>query len=134
MSPLELLPIPVLVTGPMGRVLSVNKSLLALISGNESDWLECSMDSFFPASCRILLHTHIWPLLLHEGRIQDVYLQIHDNNQNAIPVLVNCQRQSLNGSEAYYWVFAVMLERTRFKQELPSTRKEVPQSAPKLKR
>ncbi len=118
MSPLDLLPTPVLVTGPMGRILSVNRSLLAQISGTESDWLGCSMDTFFPASCRILLQTHIWPLLLHEGRIQDVYLLIHDASKNAIPVLVNCQRQLLNGSEAYYWVFAVMLDRTRFEQAL----------------
>jgi len=133
MSTIDLLPTPILVTGPMGRILSINQSLLALVSGKASDWLDCSMDALFPASVNILMQTQIWPLLLHQGRIQETYLLIHDVSQNAIPVLASCQRQLLNGTEAYFWVFSIMLVRSRFEQEMLSSRNEARQTTLDLK-
>lgn len=133
MSILDSLPTPVLMTGPMGKVLSLNQALLALISGQESDWLDGSMDAFFPASVQILLQTQIWPLLLHQGKVQEVYLLIHDVSQNEIPVLASCQRQLHEGSDAYFWVFSVMLERSLFEQEMLSSRTAARQSASELK-
>ncbi len=130
---LNSLPTPVLVTGPMGRVLNLNQALLALISGQASDWLGGSMDAFLPASAQILLQTQIWPLLLHKGHVQEVYLLIQGVDQNDIPVLATCQRQILNGSEAYFWVFSVMQERSRFEQEILSSRNAAHQSATELK-
>jgi PAS domain S-box-containing protein len=133
MITLDLLPTPILVTGPMGRILSINQSLLALIAGKASDWLGGSMDALFPASVKILMQTQVWPLLLQQGRIQETYLLIHAARQTAIPVLASCQRQLLNGTDAYFWVFSVMLERSRFEQEILASRNEARQTALDLK-
>ena len=64
MNPFDLLPTPVLVTGPMGRISFVNQSLLALVGSEASHWLGGSMDKLFPPASQIVLQTHLWPTLL----------------------------------------------------------------------
>lgn len=95
MNHLNLLPCPVLVTDHDGQVLNVNKSLLELVGGSEERWMQRPMEDMFPLAGRIFLQTFIWPMLLVEGRVDEIKLQILDKQHDPVPVLVNCQKAQL---------------------------------------
>jgi PAS domain S-box-containing protein len=124
MNPFDLLPTPVLVTGPMGRISFINQSLLALVGLEASHLLGGSMDKLFPPASRILLQTHIWPNLVSQGMVQEVYLSMLGGDGISIPILVNCHRQCVDGSDSFFWVFSVILARSRFEQEMLTRRQD----------
>ncbi len=118
MPTFDQLPCPALVTDRSGIVHSVNQSLLELVGGVEDRWLAKPMDLMFPAASRIFLQTHVWPMLLREGRIREIRLQILDGAGKQVPVLVNSQKNTLDTAECYSWVFFVSIGRSLFEQEL----------------
>ena len=133
MNRLNLVPCPVLVTDRDGRVLSVNKSLLELLGQSEERWLQQPMEDMFPLAGRIFLQTYIWPMLLEEGHVDEIKLQILDKQRDPVPVLVNCQKVMVEGLECYYWVFFVSLERSRFEAELLEARNRAEANADALR-
>lgn len=118
MPTFDQLPCPVLVTDRSGAVQSINQCLLDLVGGDKSSWLEKSMDLMLPLASRIFLQTHVWPMLLREGRVSEIRLQILGNAGAQVPVFVNCQESRLDAIDRFIWVFFVTVERSRFEQEL----------------
>ncbi len=118
MPTFDQLPCPALVTDRGGIVQAVNQSLLELVGGVKDSWLAKPMDLMFPMASKIFLQTHIWPMLLREGRIREIRLQIVDDAGKQIPVFVNSQKTTLESIECFSWVFFVSIERSRFEQEL----------------
>lgn len=129
MNPFDLLPTPVLVTGPMGRILFINQSLLALVGSDACHWLGGTMDKLFPPVSQIVLQTHIWPTLMSQGMVQEVYLPMLGLDGQNVPILANCTRQLVDGSDAYFWVFSVILVRNRFEQEMLTMRQDAQNAA-----
>ena len=78
----------------------------------------------FPKESRIFLHTHIWPMLLHEGQVQEIRLQILSHEGKKVPVYVNCQKSTIETADCFAWVFFVTIERSRFEQELLEAKNE----------
>lgn len=122
MPNLDQLPCPVLVTDRAGVVQSVNQSLLQLVGGVNDSWFSKPMDHMFPMASRIFLQTHIWPMLLRDGHIREIRLQILSDAGKQVPVFVNCQRSTLEAIDSFTWVFFVTIERSRFEQELLEAR------------
>ena len=116
------LPCPVLVTDRAGVVQSVNQSLLQVVGGVNDSWFSKPMDLMFPMASRIFLQTHIWPMLLRDGHIREIRLQILSDAGKQVPVFVNCQRSTLEAIDSFTWVFFVTIERSRFEQELLEAR------------
>lgn len=106
-----------------GHILAINQELLELVGGTVSGWIGKSMDALFPVPSRIFLQTHIWPLLLREGQVNEIKLQILGAGGAQIPVLTNCQRNSRNDAQCYHWVFFVSKERSLFEDELLQAKK-----------
>ncbi len=122
MELLDQIPCPVLATDGAGRILSANNELLRLIGGTVNEWREKTLDNLLPPASRIFLQTHVWPMLLTQGSIQEIQLQLLEANGQRVPILVNGKKGVLDGSECYYWVFFVSLERSRFEGELLKAR------------
>ena len=133
MDHLNLLPCPVLVTDHDGRILRFNKSFLELVGEGDSHWLQQPMERLFPLAGRIFLQTYVWPMLFASGQVSEIKLQILDQKQDPVPVLVNCQRTNLEGTECYHWVFFVSLERSRFEAELLEARNRAEANAQALR-
>lgn len=122
MSSFDLLPCPALVTNQGGLVQSVNQSLLQLVGETKDTWVSKPMDLMFSVASRIFVQTHVWPLILREGQVHEVRLQVLGQGGKQIPVLVNCQKITVDGIERFTWVIFVSIERSRYEQELLDAR------------
>ena len=122
MPTFDQLPCPAMVTDRAGVVQSVNQNLLQLVGGVKDTWLAKPMDLMFPMASRIFLQTHIWPMLLREGQVREIRLQILSDAGKQVPVFVNGQTSRLETMDCVTWVFFVTIERSRFEQELLEAR------------
>lgn len=62
-------------------------------------------------------------MLIREGQISEVRLQLINNVGSKIPVYVNCHKTKLLDVESYTWIFFVTLERSQFEKDLLQARK-----------
>lgn len=122
MEMLNDLPCPVLITDRSGRISHINRDLLSLIGGGKAHWLGQPMESLFSIPSRMLLQTHVWPMLLHDGHLEEVKLEVTDLQTARSPVLVNCKRSQVEGVESFQWVLFVSRERSRFELALLEAR------------
>lgn len=121
MTTFDTLPCPVMVTDEAGRILTANRQMLDLVGGAQGTWAGQSMETFFPRASQIFLQTHVWPMLLREGNVREIYLRILDSEKQRIPIMVNCQKDN---SGTFNWVFFIAMERSRFEADLLKARKE----------
>jgi sigma-B regulation protein RsbU (phosphoserine phosphatase) len=131
MSELDTLPCAVLITDASGLVLETNDAMRLLLGDGSRDWALRSMDGMLPPAGRVLLQTHIWPILLREQRASELYLHVRDQNGQDIPVLVNCARAP-GIADRYTWVLFVAHQRSRFEAELLRARASAQTSADDL--
>lgn len=122
MELLSQVPCPVLVTDGTGRVLAVNNELLELVGGTAEQWLQKKIEDLLPPASRIFLQTHVWPLLLRQGAVHEIQLQLNNAESKRVPVMVNCRKGVFAERESYYWVLFVALERSRFEAEVLNAR------------
>ena len=122
MDRLDHLPCPVLVTDGTGRVLVINSELLELVGVTATHWLQKTIEDLVPPASRIFLHTYVWPMLMRDGAVREIQLQIRDAQGRRIPVMVNSRKGSLEGEPCYYWIFFVALERSRFEADVLAAR------------
>lgn len=119
------LPCPVLVTDTHGYILAANPDLLEVVGGTEAAWLQQPMENLLPPASRIFLQTHVWPMVLDQGGVREIYLQLRGAQGQRIPVMVNCRCSQADpdaDGPHCYWVFFVALERSRFEAELLQAR------------
>lgn len=132
MEQFDQLPSPVLVTDSSGRIQHCNAEFIKLIGGSAAHWQARALEELFPPAGRIFLQTHVWPLLIREDNIREVYLHLLDESRQRIPVLVNCHRGHYQGVAHYYWVFFVALERSRFEAAMLDARAQAQRLAAEL--
>lgn len=124
MLPFDQIPCPALVTDGAGVVQSLNQDLILLIGSDKERWLSKSMELMFPMASRMFLQTHIWPMILRDGHVREIRLQLLDSGGNSLPVFVNCQKTTQEGIDRFTWVLFVGIERSRFEQELLEARQK----------
>lgn len=132
MDQLNQLPCPVLVTDRMGNILAANTDLLSIVGGSAEQWQQKPMDKLFPLASRIFLQTHVWPMLLRQESVKELYLHLNDSNSQRIPMMMNCQMGQFEGAKSYYWVFFVALQRSLFEAELLQARGDAQRMAASL--
>lgn len=124
MNAIDQIPCPLMVSDLSGGILEINQKLLEVVGGEASTWLGQPMDKLVSISSRIFLQTHVWPILMKVGQVQEIKLHILDAQGHQVPVLTNCQRNTGGEKHCYHWVFFVSLERSRFEGELLHAKKQ----------
>jgi signal transduction histidine kinase/DNA-binding NarL/FixJ family response regulator len=122
MDAFDLLPCAVLVTDVKGRVRGLNAELISLLGGAPSQWLDQPLDALFAPAGRIFLQTHVWPMLLRDGMVRELYLPMRAADGGRVPVMLNCRSGAVEGADGYYWAFFAAGERSRFERELLDAR------------
>ena len=143
---LDHLPCSAIVTDGNGLLLEINAEMLSLIGGQGArrsalirdlplntelfadgefagPWRQRSIDDLVLPASRIFLQTHVWPLLLRDGHVREILLQLRDADGLAVPVLVNCSRREVDGVCGYWWVFFVAKERSQFEAAVLAARR-----------
>ncbi len=100
-----------------------NAEFSTLLGITAKQWSNQLLDNLLPPSGKIFLHTHIWPMLLRDECVQEIFLYLSDSKGQRIPVMLNCRKGFFEGADAYYWVFFVALERSQFESSLLEERK-----------
>lgn len=126
---LEDVPCPVVVTDALGAILKLNPSALVLTGGTTQDWCGQPLDHLLPLPSRMFLQTHVWPMLLRDGQVHEIHLQMFDAQRQRVPVMVNCQRTKTDGPVTYTWVLFVAADRSRFEAELLGARRRADEAA-----
>ena len=127
------LPCALLVTDQSGRMLALNDELLAVLGGTRAYWEAAGMEAMLPPASRVFLQTHVWPMLLHMGRVRELALTLRTHEQREMPVLINAEQTLFQGQPAYCWVFFVVQERQRFEAKLLAASQQAQQAAAELK-
>lgn len=117
------LPCPVLITNFSGIVKAANLPLLELLEKQQADVLGTNMDELMPLASRIFMQTHVFPMLLRDGKLQEIYLKLNGQHNDKISVLVNCTTGMFEDNNSYFWVLFVTQERSKFEKELLTARK-----------
>lgn len=76
-----------------------------------------------PLASRIFLQTHVFPMLIRDGRVNEIYLKLKGKNNEPIAILLNSTAGKFEGNDCYVWIFFVTQERSKFEQELLIARK-----------
>lgn len=132
MNRFDLLPCPVLVTDAKGYIQIVNEDLVKQVGGTRQGWVGQFMDGLFPLPSRIFLQTHVWPMLMREGGVQEVYLSLLGAQGQPVPVMINAHKGVFEGEECVTWAIFVALERSRFESELMQARAQAQRLAAEL--
>jgi diguanylate cyclase (GGDEF)-like protein/PAS domain S-box-containing protein len=117
------LPCPVLITTKDGTVQAANAPLLTLLREKSEDILHKPMDELMPLASRIFLQTHVFPMLIRDGSVHEIYLKLKSKNNPSIAILLNCTSGIFKGDDCYIWLLFVTQERNKFEQELLVARK-----------
>jgi diguanylate cyclase (GGDEF)-like protein/PAS domain S-box-containing protein len=117
------LPCPVLITTGDGTVLAANIPLLTLLEKKQDDVVNKNMDELMPLASRIFLQTHVFPMLLRDGSVNEIYLKLKGKNNEPVAILLNCNAGFFEGNDCYVWILFVTQERNKFEQELLIARK-----------
>lgn len=118
MSAVDLLPCAVLHTDADGRILGMNAELRRLVGAAAPR--PAVIDDLLPPASRMFLQTHVWPMLLREGEVREIYLHLRAADATRVPVMVNASADA--GSPGYHWVLFVARERSQFEAELIKAR------------
>jgi two-component system cell cycle response regulator len=117
------MPCPVLITDTLGAIQLVNQELLDIVDGTVATWTGQPMDALLTKASCIFAQTHVWPMLMRELKVREIYLQLRATSQAPVPVMTNA-RWILDGDREYIiWLLFVAAERSRFEAALLEARK-----------
>lgn len=125
------LPCPLVITDEVGVVLQVNRAFTDEFGHCDID---ANISDIFPKASQIFLQTHVWPLLLRQGSVKEIYLKVRARTEPQLPVLLNCSRGEFQQQQCYRWVMFPARERSRFERELLKTQNETMLYAQRLQK
>jgi diguanylate cyclase (GGDEF)-like protein len=125
-------PCPLLLTDAQGRILVANVELRMAVDGSQRDWPEQSMDGLLTPASAILCQTHVWPMLLRDGRVNEIYLELISSSGAKVPVMTNAKLVSRDGQNRVIWIFFVVHERSQFETALLESKKQAESLAAEL--
>ena len=119
-------------TSEMGRIVGVNEEFTR-ITGWTQEQLEGELlDAVLSGGARIFCQTHLWPLLIQNGRIAEVYFHLRHKEGRRVPTYANARVITRDGKTRILWVFFSADERRQFEAELIALRRQSEESAEQL--
>ena len=119
-------------TDGSGRITAANAGLLKALALQPEHVLGESLDVLLPGPGRILLQTHIWPLLQRTGAATEIYLQLKAADGTRLPCLLNAQRHLGPEVHGVAWSFFGVQERSKFEAALLAMRRNAESFAESL--
>jgi len=117
---LDALPGGVLVLDSALRVVAANRAIAAVVGLPDGDLVGQSFENLLSVPARILFQTHVYPALMADGRVEEVFLTLASAD-DPIPILLNAARSNAFDGAAYVALVVRIRARSQWEQELLST-------------
>jgi PAS domain S-box-containing protein len=111
-----------------GTMHEVNATLADLLGYTRVELEGWHLQKLLPPGARVFYHTHIFPLLKLQGRVEEVYVALRAKNGNDVPMMLNGVRRERDGVLVNDCVFMRMQQRHRYEDELVLARRAAEQA------
>jgi PAS domain S-box-containing protein len=101
-----------------GTIAQINATLLEILGYEAEELQNLSVENIFTRSGRSFYQTHFFPLLKMQGKIEEMYLDLHSKDGESIPVLVNAARRQDAEKSFNDCVFVVVRQRNLYEEEI----------------
>ena len=123
------LPCAILHTDRSGAILQMNHELLRIIGLPGDAPRPAAVEQILPPASRIFLQTHLWPMLIRDGQVREIYLHLRTHQGERLPVMINISSGTHVDAACFVWALFVAHERSRFEAELIKSRNRSEASA-----
>jgi K+-sensing histidine kinase KdpD len=82
-----------------------------------------TFESLLSVPARLLFQTHVFPALLSDGSVEEVFLTLVASDGTTVPILLNAERHGDDGTAGYVALAVRIRARARWEQELLSATK-----------
>lgn len=109
------------------RILAANRSMGELVHRPADELVGEAFDILLSAPSRILFQTHVYPALIADGRVEEVFLTLDADGDEPTPVLLNAVRVEGEGEVAFRGLLVRILARSRWENELLTAARSIEQ-------
>lgn len=106
-----------------GSILLANDRLLERVGYAREELTGRHLETILSSGGRIFYHTHFFPLLKMQGRVDEIYFSLKSKAGEEIPVLMNGIRLERDGRTVNDCVFMRIQQRHRYEDEILRARK-----------
>lgn len=130
----EQAPVGLLAIQGNSMITHANTMLLKLLNYQHDELVGQPLNLLFARSGKLFFLTHVFPLLQHQGIVEEMYLRLRDRDGHEVPVLINASKiepKADTGAKAGpMYLFAMMPIQRRFifEDQLVAARKEAEQA------
>lgn len=118
---MNILPCGFLTTNEEGKITFINKYLTELLSMKEEDIIAGSnIYDLFPVGSKVYFETHIRPLLLMQGSVKEISVDLLRPDKTRVPVLLNgiVRRELIEGPATICYTISDISHRKKYEREL----------------
>ncbi len=120
---LDTAPCGFLSTTDSGIILVANITLREMIGHEPTSLQGRHIEALLPMIGRLLYHTHLVPLLVMQGKVEEAVLSLQLQRGGTLPVLVNAVRHERREKIVHDWVFMPMHLRTQYEDQILRAKK-----------
>lgn len=117
------IPCPLLLTDAHGKVVVANAELRQVVSSASQNLPLQQMEAMLSPASAIFCQTHVWPMLLRDGKVSEIYLELKACNGSRVPVMTNARLVARDGARHVIWLFFVAHERKQYEAALLQSKK-----------
>jgi len=118
---MNILPCGFLTTSTEGKITFINKYLTGLLAVKEENVIgRKHLLDFFPVGGKVYFETHINPLLLMQGTVEEISIELLRSDKTRIPVLLHgiIKKDSKTESPTVYYTIFDISQRKKYEREL----------------
>lgn len=106
-----------------GILLEVNDTLSRYLQYSRNELIGQKAEIIFTMPTRIFQQTHFFPLLRMQGHAEEIYITLQTKEKEPVPVLINANRNMINGEGISVYAGIVVHNRKKFEDELVAAKK-----------
>jgi PAS domain S-box-containing protein len=112
-----------------GVLVDSNRGLEEMLGYAPGELAQANISTILPPGGRIFYHTHLFPLLKMQSRVDEMYLALRTRGGEDVPVLLNGVRRERDGRFVSDCVCLRMIQRNEYEDQLLQARRLAEQSS-----
>lgn len=104
--------------GSQLRILAANRGMSSVTGIDAERLVGEPFERLLSMPARILFQTHVYPALMADGKVEEVFLTLGPGGDDSIPVLLNAVRQDGPDDVAYVALIVRIRARSQWEQDL----------------